>query len=175
MKRQTWRLRKRAPARRAAPSEFQERSGRRKDRSGPARWSAIAGWNSWLNKILFRPFELLLELPLGAANFVDEFFEPSMILLAGLGFDAASDVDRIGTDGTNGCGDVLNLEAARQNDAVRAGRAARQLPISGLAGAAILTGARAVEEKGEDIGVAIKRSKGEAGVDAKRFDNRERP
>src|SRR6266403_5765617 len=119
MKRQTWRLRKRAPARRAAPSEFQERSVRRKDRSGPARWSAIAGWNSWLNKILFRPFELLLELPLGAANFVDEFFEPSMIFLSGLGLDAAGNIDSIGTHNANGLSDVLHLEAACQNNTVR--------------------------------------------------------
>src|SRR5882672_9072531 len=129
MKRRTSRLRKRAPARRAAPSAFREHNGRRKDRSGPARWSAIGGWSSWLNRILFRWFELLIELLLSAANFVDKFFEAGMILLAGLGFDAASDVDRIGTDGTNGCGDVLHLEAARQNDAVRAGSAARQLQI----------------------------------------------
>src|ERR1700704_2851565 len=97
-----------------------------------------------------------------------------MIFLAWLDLDAAGNIDAIGTHDANCLGNVFNLEAARQNDAVRAGSAARQLPISGLAGAAILTGARAVEEKGEDIGVAIKRSKGEAGVNAKRFDNRER-
>src|ERR1700693_5100633 len=107
--RRFWRFRRRAPAQTAAPSAFPERSGRRRARSVPARLSAIGGWSSWLSRILFRRFELLLELLLGAAHFVDEFLKPRVIFLAGLGFQAAGDIDPIGTNDANCFRDVFDF------------------------------------------------------------------
>src|SRR5882757_2925754 len=97
-----------------------------------------------------------------------------MIFLAGLGLDAAGNIDSIGTHNANGLSDVLHLEAARKNNTVRGGGAAGQVPIRGLAGAAILAGACGIEQEREDAGVAIKHSQREFGVDAKGLDDRER-
>src|ERR1700730_3986227 len=97
-----------------------------------------------------------------------------MIFFAGLHLQTAGNVNAIRTNGANRFRDIFNLEAAGQNNTVRGGSTARQLPIGGLTGATILAGASAVEQEGKDARVAIKSSKGEAGVDAKRFYDRER-
>jgi hypothetical protein len=106
-------------------------------------------------------------LRLGAPNFVNEFFEPSVIFLAGLRFDTASDVDAVGPHETNGFRDVFDLETAGKNDTTRGGGAAGEVPIGGLAGAPILACTGSVEEKGEDVGVAVEHRKSEIGIDAK--------
>src|SRR5258705_5529848 len=97
-----------------------------------------------------------------------------MIFLAGLGLDAAGNINSIGTHNANGLSDVLHLEAARQNNTVRGGGAAGQVPIRGLTSAAILARTCAIEQEREDAGVAIKRSQRELGIDAKGLDDRER-
>src|ERR1700722_16906620 len=130
--RRTWRLRRRARARREGPSVFRERSGRRKDRNGPGRWSAIEGWSSWLDKILVWRFELLLQLLLGTAHFVDEFFEARVILFAGFRFQAAGYIDPVGMNDTDCFRDIFHFEAAGENYAVRGGGAAGEVPVGSL-------------------------------------------
>src|SRR4029077_4989352 len=153
-----WRFRRHAPARRAAPSAFRERSGRRKGRSAPAQWSAIGGSGSWLSRILFRCSELLHELLLGAAHFVDKFLESRVIFLARLGFQAAGDIDPVRADDANRFRDVFDFETAREDYAMSGGRAAGEVPVSGLPGAAILAYARAIEKKCQDAGKSIEQA-----------------
>src|SRR5216684_8314694 len=159
--RRTWRFRRRVRAQRAEPSAFRGRSGRRRDRSGPARWSAIEGWSSWLSRIRLCGFELLL----GAAHFVDEFLEPGVIFFAGLRFQAAGYVDSIRTNNPNGFRDVFHLESAGQNDTAVRGGATREIPIGGFSGATILACAGTIEKKGEGVRVSIECAHRKAGVD----------
>src|SRR4030081_3378316 len=132
--RRTWQFRRHAPAQREEPSMFPARSGRRKGRSVLARWSEIGGWSSWMNRILFRGFELLL----GAAHFVDEFLEAGVILLCRRGFHGAGNINSVWINYTNRFGDVFNFETAGENDTTASSGASGEVPIGGLAGATIL-------------------------------------
>ncbi len=124
-----------------------------------------------MGRILFRWFELLL----GAADLVNEFLDPSVIFFAGFCFQATGDVDSVRTNNPNGFRDIFDFKSAGQNDtAVRSG-AAGEVPISGLSRATILACASPIEKKGEGVRVSIERAHREAGVDAKGFDDGQRP
>src|SRR5258708_25688558 len=149
--RRTWLFRRPARARRAGPSVFQGRSGPRKGRSGPERWSAIGGWSSRVSRILLCRFELLL----GAAPFVAKFLKPGLIFFAGLRFQATGDVDPIRTNNPNGLRDVFDLQAAGQNDTVRSSGAAGGIPVRGLAAATQFLPSRASLKKNPGAYVSV--------------------
>src|SRR5437899_1316100 len=69
-----------------------------------------------------------------------------MVLDARRGFDAGAGVDPPGVSERDGVGDIGSIESAGDNDA--SGGARRQMPIEGLARAAVEIGGGSIEEQG---------------------------
>ncbi len=85
-----------------------------------------------------RRWPLRRDLLVGAGDFGEECTELAGILFAGLGFDAARDVHRIGANGEDGFSNIFRSETAGEKDGEFGGGAFCDFPIGDAAGAAEL-------------------------------------
>ena len=84
----------------------------------------------------------------GAGDGFEEGLEFGGIFAAGARFDAAGDVHAVGADDADRFAYIFGREATGEDDAMRLGDGAGEMPIGGGAGAAELAGLRGVNQKG---------------------------
>src|SRR5580700_10999742 len=146
------RRRRRAPIPRAAPRAFQERSVRRKGRSGPAGQAKFLPlWSfpfpNLLPNLLLKGARRPAVRPVRGLDFAHQLTQGARIFLARPRLHAAGHVDAEGLRFGNGLRDVVRSKATRQDYGSVALRFACELPITLTPGAAIKATAIAIEQE----------------------------
>lgn len=106
-----------------------------------------------MGRSMMRPYKICggtLQLAVGAGDFGEEIAEFVAVFFARSCFDAAGDIDGVGSDAEDGFGHVFWREAACEDDAMGFCGAAGDSPVGANAGAAVLAGFGGVEEECAD-------------------------